>query len=114
MLRRLALTVSPVEMREADGYPLGTTANLGYISVAQKHFFDTVNYPSLDHVASRPYGLRVHGNDTVGAANAVNKVASGLALDRAAATLEVVGAIDARARERACELGGTRAAMLME
>ncbi|HZA10491.1 MAG TPA: flavodoxin, partial [Mycobacterium sp.] len=38
----------------------------------------------------------------------------GLALDRAAATLEVVGAVDAGARERACELGGPLAAVLME
>ena len=70
-------------MLEADGYLFGTTANLGYMSGALKHFFDTVYYPSLDHVAGRPYGLWVHGNnDTVGAANAVDKVATGLASDQ--------------------------------
>src|SRR3954467_4014862 len=80
-----------------------------------KHFFDTVYYPSLDHVAGRPYGLWVHGNnDTVGAANAVDKVATGLALNKAAEVLEVIGAIDAGVRERAYELGGTLAATLME
>ncbi len=79
------------------------------------HFFDTVYYPSLDHVAGRPYGLWVHGNtDTVGAANAVDKVATGLALNKAAAVLEVIGAIDAGVRQRAYELGGTLAATLME
>jgi len=41
------------EMLEADGYLLGTPANLGYLSGATKHFFDTVYYPSLDHVAGR-------------------------------------------------------------
>jgi hypothetical protein len=112
---RRPLTVSPVEMLEADGYLLGTPANLGYLTAATNHFFDTVYYPSLDHVAGRPYGLWVHGNnDTVGAANAVDKVATGLSLTKAATTLEVIGAPDAKAREQAYELGGTLAAVLME
>jgi hypothetical protein len=86
-----------------------------YWPLAHDHFFDTIYYPSLDHVAGRPYGLWVHGNnDTVGAANAVDKVATGLALDKAADVLEVIGTIDAGVRERAYELGGTLAATLME
>jgi NAD(P)H-dependent FMN reductase len=109
----LAATVS--DMLNADGYLFGTTANLGYMSGALKHFFDIVYYPTLDHVAGRPYGLWVHGNnDTVGASNAVDKVATGLALNKAADTLEVIGSIDAGVRERAYELGGTLAATLME
>ncbi|MBX8690014.1 hypothetical protein GO011_21485 [Mycobacterium sp. 20091114027_K0903767] len=85
------------------------------MSGALKHFFDTVYYPSLDHVAGRPYGLWVHGNnDTVGAANAVDKIVTGLALVKAADVLEVAGVVDAGARERAYELGGTLAAILME
>ncbi|BCO36840.1 flavodoxin family protein [Mycobacterium heckeshornense] len=109
----LAATVS--DMLDADGYLFGTTANLGYMSGALKHFFDTVYYPSLDHVAGRPYGLWVHGNnDTVGAATAVEKVATGLSLTKAADVLEVVGGIDAAVRERAHELGGTLAATLMD
>jgi hypothetical protein len=86
-----------------------------YMSGALNHFFDTVDYPSLDHVAGRPYGLWVHGNnDTVGATTSVEKVATGLSLVKAADVLEITGAIDARARERAYELGGTLAATLME
>lgn len=112
---RPALAASMTDMLNADGYLFGTTANLGYMSGALKHFFDVVYYPSLDHVAGRPYGLWVHGNnDTVGAANAVDKVATGLALAKIADVLEVVGAIDAGVRERAYELGGTLAATLME
>ncbi len=112
---RPALAATVPDMLEADGYLFGTTANLGYMSGALKHFFDTVYYPSLDHVAGRPYGLWVHGNnDTVGAAKAVDKVATGLALTKAADVLEVVGPVDAGVRERAYELGGTLAATLME
>jgi multimeric flavodoxin WrbA len=112
---RPALAGTIPDMLDADGYLFGTTANFGYMSGALKHFFDTVYYPSLDHVAGRPYGLWVHGNnDTVGAANAVQKLATGLALTKAADVLEVVGSVDADVRERAYELGGTLAATLMD
>lgn len=112
---RPALAATVPDMLEADGYLFGTPANFGYMSGALKHFFDTVYYPSLDHVAGRPYGLWVHGNnDTVGAINAVEKLATGLALAKAADALEVTGAIDAGVRERAYELGGTLAATLMD
>jgi multimeric flavodoxin WrbA len=112
---RPALAATVPDMLEAEGYLFGTTANLGYMSGALKHFFDTVYYPSLDHVAGRPYGLWVHGNnDTVGAAKAVDKVATGLALTKSADVLEIVGPVDAQVRERAYELGGTLAATLME
>ena len=93
-----------------DGRSSGSAFNVS----ALKHFFDTVYYP-MDHVAGRPYGLWVHGNnDTVGAATAVEKVATGLSLAKAADVLEVTGTIDAGVRQRAYELGGTLAATLME
>ena len=112
---RPALAATIPDMLDADGYLFGTTANFGYLSGALMHFFYTVYYPSLDHVAGRPYGLWVHGNnDTVGAAAAVEKLATGLALTKAADVLEVVGPIDGGVRERAYELGGTLAATLME
>jgi multimeric flavodoxin WrbA len=112
---RPALAATLPDMLDADGYLFGTTANFGYMSGALKHFFDTVYYPSLDHVAGRPYGLWVHGNnDTVGAAAAVGKLATGLALAKAADVLEVTGPIDAAVRERAYELGGTLAATLIQ
>ena len=110
-----ALDANAEDVLSADGYLLGTTANFGYMSGALKHFFDTVYYPSLDHVAARPYGLWVHGNnDTVGAAAAVEKLASGLELTKGAATLEVTGAVTSAMREQAYELGGTLAALLMD
>ena len=110
-----ALAATVTDMLAADGYLFGTTANFSYMSGALKHFFDTVYYPSLDHVAGRPYGLWVHGNnDTVGAASAVDKIVTGLALVKAADVLEVTTVVDGAVRERAYELGGTLAATLMD
>ena len=115
VLARPALAATVPDLLEADGYLFGTPANLGYMSGALKHFFDTVYYPGLDHVAGRPYGLWVHGNnDTVGAVASVEKIVTGLALSKAADALEITGEVDAGAPERAYELGGTLAATLME
>ncbi|MGC2653111.1 MAG: flavodoxin [Mycobacterium sp.] len=112
---RPALAATVPDMLDAEGYLFGTTANLGYMSGALKHFFDTVYYPSLDHVAGRPYGLWVQGNnDTVGATKAVERICTGLSLSQAADALEVIGPVDAKVRELAYELGGTLAATLME
>jgi hypothetical protein len=44
----------------------------------------------------------------------VEKLATGLSLTKAAATLEVIGTVDSAVREKAYELGGTLAALLME
>ena len=63
VVRRAALTATAVDVLEADGYLLGTPANLGYMSGALKHFFDTVYYPCLDATRDRPFGLYVHGNN---------------------------------------------------
>ncbi|MGV9803554.1 flavodoxin family protein [Mycobacterium sp. NPDC003449] len=112
---RPALAATIPDMLDADGYLFGTTANFGYMSGALKHFFDTVYYPVLDHVAGRPYGLWVHGNnDTTGAVQAVDRILTGLALTKAADPLEVTGPVDAAVRDRGYELGGTLAATLME
>jgi multimeric flavodoxin WrbA len=45
VIRRPALTMSATDMLEADGYVLGTPANLGYMSGALKQYL--VNYPSI-------------------------------------------------------------------
>lgn len=112
---RPALAATTTDMLDADGYLFGTPANFGYMSGALKHFFDTVYYPVLDHVAGRPYGLWVHGNnDTVGAVSSVDRIVTGLGLVRSAEALEVTGDVAAAVREKAYELGGTLAAVLME
>lgn len=48
VVRRPALTCSPTDALEADGYLIGSPANLGYLSGAVKHAFDQLYYPCLD------------------------------------------------------------------
>ena len=58
---RPALTASAADVLAADGYLLGTPANIGYMSGALKHFFDGIYYPCLEATQRRPYALYVHG-----------------------------------------------------
>jgi NAD(P)H-dependent FMN reductase len=113
VVARPALGATPSDVLAADGYLLGTPANLGYISGALKHFFDTIYYPCLDATIGRPYALYVHGNsDTTGAVRAVEAITTGLQWKLAQAPLEVVGE-PARADLDACwELGAALAASL--
>jgi multimeric flavodoxin WrbA len=110
-----ALSTSPVDVLEADGYVLGTPANLGYMSGALKHFFDVVYYPCLDATARRPYGLYVHGNnDTTGARSGVEKIVTGLTWTRVAEVVSVVGEPTSADLEACWELGATVAARLLD
>src|SRR5213083_1884356 len=71
---RPALTAGAADVLSADGYLLGTPANIGYMSGALKHFFDQIYYPCLEATTRRPYGVYVHGNnDATGALTAIDK-----------------------------------------
>lgn len=112
---RPALTAAVVDVLEADGYLLGTPANIGYMSGALKHFFDGIYYPCLEATVRRPYGLYVHGNsDTAGAIRAVESIASGLRWRRARPAVTVIGPPSRGDVEACWELGATVAAELME
>src|ERR671913_1642360 len=108
---RPALVTSAVETLEADGYLLGTPANLGYMSGALKHFFDTIYYPCLEATVGRPYGLYVHGNDdTTGAIRGIEKIVTGLRWQPAQAPVSIVGAPGPADRDACWELGAAMAA----
>ena len=64
---RPALSAGAADVLAADGVVLGTPANIGYMSGALKHFFDTVYYPCLEATVGLPYGVYVHGNDDTAA-----------------------------------------------
>lgn len=115
VIRRPALTVSPAEMLAADGYLLGTPANLGYISGALKHAFDTAYYQILDTTRGRPFGLWLHGNEgTEGAERAVDGITAGLGWVKASDTVIVAGKPTRDDLEACWNLGATVAAQLMD
>ncbi|KQH76167.1 flavodoxin [Mycobacterium gordonae] len=115
VVRRPALTVSPVEMLEADGYLLGTPANLGYISGALKHAFDESYYQLLDAGRGRPFGLYVHGNEgSEGAVRAAESITAGLGWVKAADHVVVSGKPSKPDLEACWNLGATIAATLMD
>jgi hypothetical protein len=114
IVARPALVAGPVDVLEADGYLLGTPANLGYMSGALKHFFDMIYYPCLEATVGRPYGVYVHGNDdTAGALRGIEKITTGLRWTAAQAPVSVVGAPTKADREACWELGAALAAGLM-
>ncbi|BFO17750.1 hypothetical protein SHKM778_41380 [Streptomyces sp. KM77-8] len=115
VVRRAALAATPADVLAADGYLLGTPANLGYMSGALKHFFDQVYYPCLDTTRGRPFGYYVHGgNDVTGAVRGIETVTTGLGWRRAAEAVTVTGEPDKADVERCWELGATLAAGLMD
>lgn len=115
VVRRPALTVSPADMLDADGYVLGTPANLGYMSGALKHAFDVCYYPCLDSTRGRPFGVYIHGNEgTEGAEQGITRITSGLGWQKAAETVLVMGKPDKADVEACWNLGATVAARLME
>jgi multimeric flavodoxin WrbA len=115
VIRRPALTVSPAEMLEADGYLLGSPANLGYISGALKHAFDGAYYQLLDSTRGRPFGLYLHGNEgTEGAVRAVDGITAGLGWVKAADHVVVAGKPGRSDLEACWNLGATVAAQMMQ
>ncbi|WP_205877470.1 flavodoxin family protein [Mycobacterium camsae] len=114
VMRRPALTVSPVEMLGADGYLLGTPANLGYLSGALKHAFDESYYQLLDASRGRPFGVYIHGNEgSEGAQRALDGITAGLGWVKAADDVVVSGKPVKADLEQCWNLGATVAATLM-
>ncbi|MCS7484306.1 flavodoxin family protein [Umezawaea endophytica] len=111
VVRKAALEATASDVLAADAYLLGTPANIGYMSGALKHFFDTIYYPCLDSTTGRPYGLYVHGNQGLeGAVNSVQAITKALGWKPAAKTLKLTGPPTKPTREAAWNLGATLAA----
>lgn len=115
VVARAALSATVTDVLHADGYILGTPANLGYMSGGLKHFFDTIYYPCLHDTGRRPYGLYVHGNSDVdGAVVSVERIVKGLRWAQIVEPLRCIGAVGPADRETCWELGAVVAATLAE
>jgi multimeric flavodoxin WrbA len=113
VVRRAALAATASDLLAADGVVLGTPANIGYMSGALKHFFDTVYYVCRDDTRGLPYGCYVHGNLGVeGAVRAIATIADGMGWTPAAAPVEVMGPPDRAALAAVRELGAVVAATI--
>ena len=114
VIRRPALTVSPAEMLAADGYLLGTPANLGYLSGALKHAFDCAYYQLLDASRGRPFGAFIHGNEGAeGAERGLTAITTGLGWLQVTDNVVVSGKPGKADLEACWNLGATVAAGLM-
>lgn len=114
VVERPALQATIQDVLDADGYLLGTSANLGYLSGALKHFFDSVYDDVREPTAKRPFSYWIRGGyDTTGAQRAMESISIGLQWSLAAEPLVFTGDIDPHLDD-ALELGGTLAALLSE
>jgi multimeric flavodoxin WrbA len=113
VVARPALSASVDDVLHADGYLLGSPANLGYLSGALKHFFDQIYYPCLEATVARPYGAYLHANsDAAGGLRALEMITAGLRWRLAQAPLVVRGEPSPDDLDAARELGGAVAAGL--
>lgn len=111
---RPALAAGPPDVLAADGFLLGTPANIGYLSGAMKYFFDNVYYPCLNARPGAPYGLWVHGNnDTQGAVRAAESITKAMGWQRVHDPVSVIGAPGKADTEAVWELAATVAASLL-
>jgi NAD(P)H-dependent FMN reductase len=110
-----ALGAGVPDVLAADGFVLGTPANIGYMSGALKHFFDQIYYPCLQAKTGAPYGLYVHGaSDTTGAVRAVTSITSGLGWTEVVHPVVAIGPVGKDVERQCYELGATVAANLTE
>src|SRR5262245_42788241 len=102
---------SEVDVLAADGYLLGTPANLGYMSGALKHFFDGIYYPCLKTTKRRPYGLVWARRERHGrAVRAVESITTGLGWRPVRPAVTVTGTPGKADLEACWELGALLAA----
>ena len=111
MAHRPALAAGPADVFAADGIVLLTPVNIGYLSGALKHFFDSVYYPCLEETKQLPFAAVLHGTGGAqGAVRALTAITTGLQWQQVAEPLIVDGSPDAATTEQIGELAATVAA----
>lgn len=87
---------------------LATPENFGYMAGALKDFFDRTYYPTREDVAGLPFAIVISaGNDGMGAATAIRRIAQGYAFKEVLEAVVVRGEVRAQDLAQAFELGAT-------
>jgi multimeric flavodoxin WrbA len=103
----------PQDLLAADGLILGTPENFGYMSGMMKDFLERVFYACEGKVNGRPWALFVGaGQDGSGAVGSVERIVTGLRLEKKAEPLLVVGELTPEQLAACEELGAAFAAGL--
>jgi multimeric flavodoxin WrbA len=111
---REALSATVDDVLEADGYIIGTSANIGYISGAVKHFFDVTFEQASQDPRKTPFSYYVHGrSDTSGAERAMESITTGLGWAKACEPVCFLGEPSEDHLTALRDLGSTVAATLM-
>lgn len=111
---REALSATVDDVLAADGYVIGTSANIGYISGAVKHFFDVTFDRASQDARTKPFSYYVHGrSDTSGAERAMESITTGLGWRKVCEPVCFLGEPTPEHLARVGELGATVAASLM-
>jgi len=96
----------PEDLLAADGLILGTPENFGYMSGMMKDFLERVFYACEGKVNGRPYALFVGaGQDGSGAVNSVERIVTGLRLEKRAEALVCVRELSPEMLSKCEELG---------
>ena len=103
----------PEDLLAADGLILGTPENFGYMSGMMKDFLERVFYACEGKVNGRPYALFVGaGQDGSGAATSVERIVTGLRLEKKAEPVIGLKELTPEILEQCEQLGAAFAAGL--
>jgi multimeric flavodoxin WrbA len=103
----------PEDVLAADGLILGTPENFGYMSGMMKDFLERVFYACEGKVNGRPWALFVGaGQDGSGAVSSVERIVTGLRLERRAEPVIGLKELTPEILARCEELGAAFAAGL--
>lgn len=112
VLKRCA-EAGPEDLLAADGLILGTPENFGYMSGMMKDFLERVFYACEGKVNGRPWALVVSaGQDGSGAVNSVERIVTGLRLEKRAEPIIALKEVTPEVLARCEELGAAFAAGL--
>lgn len=114
LVRRQALEATAEDVLAADAVVLVTPVNLGYISGALKHFFDSSFRDLEDRTGGLPFLAVIKGTtDATGAIRAIDAITTGLGWRPVHPHVVVEGDVDEPFLERVRDASGALAASLL-